>query len=70
MKDLFTKNLFLWRNGFTVFVIWVILFGFFILFKMWMENVYLLEGFTCICFAGSMISTAKKQKKGKKKEKA
>ena len=70
MKDLFTKNLFLWRNGFTVFAIWVILFGFFILFKMWMENVYLLECFTCICFAGSMIPTAKKQKKGKKKEKA
>ena len=70
MKDLFTKNVILWRNGFTVFAIWVILFGFFILFKMWMENVYLPVGFTCICFAGSVISTAKKKKKGKKKEKA
>ena len=33
-----------------------------------MENVYLLEGFTCFCFAGSMTSTAKKKKKRKKKE--
>jgi hypothetical protein len=27
-----------------------------------MENVYLLEGFTCFCFAGSMNFTAKKKK--------
>lgn len=33
-----------------------------------MENVYLLEGFTCFCFAGSMISIAKKKKKRKNKE--
>lgn len=52
-----------------MFAIWVLLVGCFILFKMWMENVYLLEGFTCFCFAGSMISTAKKKKKKNKKRK-
>lgn len=52
-----------------MFAIWVLLVGYFILFKIWMENVYLLEGFTCFCFAGSMISTAKKEKKRERERK-
>lgn len=28
-----------------------------------MENVYLLEGFTCFCFTGFMSSHAKEEKK-------